>query len=88
MLNMVNWLNFLIQSMMALPTTDEIASYMKIRFIAELTDSVEQLQMPRFPLELLKECNFAAKLLVKTTRNQGKFSFNFFVVFHYSQFVQ
>ena len=72
--NMVNWFNFSIQSTMALPTTEEIASYMKSRFIAELTGSVEISEMPRFPLELLEECNFSVKLLIKAARNQSEFS--------------
>lgn len=54
------------------PTTQQIASYMKSRFIAELRGATEQLQMPRFPLDLLEECNFATKLLVKASRNQSK----------------
>lgn len=33
--------------------------------------------MPRFPLELLEECNFAAKLLLKAARNQSKSNFMF-----------
>ena len=61
--------------MMALPTTQQIASYMKSRFIAELTGSVEKLQMPRFPLDLLEECNFASKLLLRAVRNKSKSPF-------------
>jgi len=58
--------------MMALPTTQEIADYMKATFIAELTGSAEKLQMPRFPLDLLEECNFATKLVLKAVRNKSK----------------
>ena len=54
------------------PTTEQIAFYMGARFIAELRGSVEEIQMPRFPLDLLEECNFAIKLLVKASRNQSK----------------
>src|ERR1700687_378762 len=61
--------------MMALPTTHEIASYMQSRFTAELTGSVDKLQMPRFPLDLLEDCNFAARLLLKAARNQSKLPF-------------
>jgi hypothetical protein len=61
--------------MMALPTTQQIASYMKSRFFAELTGSVEKLQMPRFPLDLLEECNFASKLLLRAVRNKSKLPF-------------
>jgi hypothetical protein len=61
--------------MMALPTTQQIAAYMKSRFIAELTGSVEKLQMPRFPLDLLEDCNFASNLLLRAVRNKSKFPF-------------
>jgi hypothetical protein len=61
--------------MMALPTTQEIASYMKARLLAELTGSVERLQMPGFPVDLLEECNFATKLIIKAARNQSKSPF-------------
>jgi hypothetical protein len=60
---------------MATPTTHEIALYMQSRFSAELTGSVDKLQMPRFPLDLLEECNFAARLLVRAARNQSKWPF-------------
>ena len=58
--------------MMDTPTTQQIASYMKSRFIAELRGATDKLQMPRFPLDLLEECNFAIKLLVKASKNQSK----------------
>jgi len=54
------------------PTTEEIAFYMRSRFIAELNGTLEIFQMPRFPMDLLEECNFATKLLVKASRNQSK----------------
>ena len=54
------------------PTTHEVAAYMKKRFIAELKGSAGEVQLPRFPLDLLEECNFAIKLLVKATRNQSE----------------
>ena len=60
---------------MAQPTTQEIASYMQSRFTAELTGSVDKLQMPRFPLDLLEDCNFAARLLLRAARNQSKSPF-------------
>jgi hypothetical protein len=63
--------------MMALPTTQQIASYMKSRFIAELTGSVDKLQLPRFSLDLLEECNFATILLLRAARNQSKSPFIF-----------
>jgi hypothetical protein len=54
------------------PTTQQIASYMKSRFISELRGATEELQIPRFPLDLLEECNFATKLLVRASKNQSK----------------
>jgi hypothetical protein len=61
--------------MMDLPTTQDIASYMKSRFMAELTGSVEKLEMPRFPGDLLEDCNFATTLLLRAARNKSKSSF-------------
>jgi hypothetical protein len=58
--------------MMAPPSTKEIGSYMKSRFLAELKGSVDKLQMPRFSVDLLEECNFATTLLVRAARNQSK----------------
>jgi len=60
--------------MMALPKTQEIATYMTSRFLAELNGSVENFQMPRFPLDLLEDCNFATKLLVRAVGNKSKSS--------------
>jgi hypothetical protein len=48
---------------------------MKSRFIAELTGSVEKLQMPKLALDLLEECNFASKLLLRAVRNKSKCPF-------------
>lgn len=72
--------------MMDKPTTEQIASYMRSRFIVELKGAVEEIQMPRFPLDLLEECNFAVKLLVRASQNQSKSKFVTFE-FH-SNFVQ
>lgn len=55
------------------PSTEEIASYMKQRFCAELKGNKEKLDLPNFPLELLQECNFAMKLLAQAIRNQSKY---------------
>jgi hypothetical protein len=60
---------------MALPTTPEIAFYMKSIFLAELSGSVDKLQMPNFPLDLLEDCNFAIKLLSRAVRNKSEASF-------------
>lgn len=54
------------------PTTHEVANYMKKLFAAELKGCAEEVPLPRFPLELLEECNFAMKLLVRASRNQSK----------------
>lgn len=65
------------------PTTEEIATYLKAAFNAEMRGELGLLQMPRYSLDLLEECNFAAKLLVKATRNQSEFK-QILISFQYS----
>jgi len=73
--------------MMDTPTTQQIASYMKSRFIAELRGATKKLQISRFPLDLLEECNFATKLLVKASKNQSKCDLDLMVVYRTNEAV-
>ena len=45
-------------------TTKEITSYMKVVLIAKWNRNSDKIELPKFPLDLLEECNFVVKLLV------------------------
>jgi hypothetical protein len=53
--------------------TEEISTYLKHLFIAELRGKGE-INMPNWPqaLDLLEECHYAVKLLVEATKNQSE----------------
>jgi hypothetical protein len=50
---------------------EEVAGYMEQLFIAESRG--ENIEMPRWPLDLLEECGYAVKMLIKAAQNQSEF---------------
>jgi len=57
------------------PTTEEIASYIKMALTAEWNGNLDNIELPKFPLDLLEECNFAVTQLIQAFQNQSNFFF-------------
>jgi hypothetical protein len=70
---------YLSTSTMSIPLgihkTEEIAAYLKARFLAELHREIKSFPLPNLSLDLQEDCNYAAKVLVQAAENQSKSDF-------------
>ena len=60
-------------TMLAIQKTEEIAVYLRELFVAEL-QSRSDVPLPNWSLDLLQDCQYAAKVIAKAVKNESKYS--------------
>jgi hypothetical protein len=61
-------------TMFAIEKTKEIANYMRSLYTAEIEVGGEAVPFPNWPIDVLQECQFAAKVIAQAVRNDSKLS--------------
>jgi hypothetical protein len=50
--------------------TQRIAVYLKKLFLAEINGNIDIISMPKWEMELLEDCRYAAVLVARAVKNQ------------------
>jgi hypothetical protein len=70
--NSENYLLTAFNTMLAIQKTKEIAAYLRQLCAAELQSTDRHVPFPNWPIDLLEECHYAAKVIVQAIKNQSK----------------
>jgi len=54
----------------AITKTEQIAAYLRSLFVAEMKGIIDDVPMPRWDLDLLEDCRYAAIVLRQAAQNQ------------------